>query len=168
MALVDAVAAGAARQPRPAFFSPVVDFLCLGGGSLLLLPVLLWVIPDTLNGQTLVFAGPGTKGMTAVKLGKVGNELKEEQLWEYSGNVLIYNTPVLKDGFLYGLSSGGNLFCINAKTGETAWTDSANRMQYGAMVDVGPAILARSRFSATTSGKAVTAATRPLLVRSSA
>jgi hypothetical protein len=56
MALVDAVAAGAARRPRPAFLSPIADFLCLGGGSLLLLPVLVWVVPDNLNAQALVFA----------------------------------------------------------------------------------------------------------------
>src|SRR5215470_8615068 len=56
MALVDAVAAGTVRRPRPVFFSPLADFLCLGGGSLLLLPVLVWIVPDDLNAQTLVFA----------------------------------------------------------------------------------------------------------------
>jgi hypothetical protein len=56
MALADAVPAGAARLPRPAFLSPAVDFLCLGGGSLLLLPVLMWVVPDHFNVQALTFA----------------------------------------------------------------------------------------------------------------
>jgi hypothetical protein len=56
MALVDAVQAGRVRQQSRAFFSPVFDFLCLGGGSLLLLPILTWVIPDNLNTAALGFA----------------------------------------------------------------------------------------------------------------
>ncbi len=56
MALVDAVQAGSIRQQSRAFFSPVFDFLCLGGGSLLLLPILIWVIPDNLNARALGFA----------------------------------------------------------------------------------------------------------------
>lgn len=56
MALVDAVQAGRVRQQSRAFFSPVFDFLCLGGGSLLLLPILTWVIPDNLNARALGFA----------------------------------------------------------------------------------------------------------------
>ena len=54
-----------------------------------------------------------------------------------------FNTPVLKDGLLFGLSDRGALFCLNARTGETAWTDGVNRREnFGAIVDVGPVILA--------------------------
>jgi hypothetical protein len=49
MALVDVVRVEAPIQRRRAFFSPMLDFLLLGGGSLLLLPILLWVIPDDYN-----------------------------------------------------------------------------------------------------------------------
>ena len=34
-----------------------------------------------------------------------------------------YNTPVLKNGLLFGLSDRNHLFCIDAKTGKTAWVD---------------------------------------------
>lgn len=56
MALVDTAQAAAVRQPSRAFFSPTFDFLCLGGGSLLLLPILTWVIPDSVHTNALFFA----------------------------------------------------------------------------------------------------------------
>ena len=34
----------------------------------------------------------------------------------------MYNTPVVKDGMLYGLTSGNELYCIDIKTGKTAWS----------------------------------------------
>ena len=40
---------------------------------------------------------------------------------------VVFNTPVLKDGFLYGFSDKGNLFCLNAKDGKPAWTDTTKR-----------------------------------------
>lgn len=56
MALVDAAQVGTVRQSNRAFFSPLLDFLCLGGGSLLLLPILVWVIPDSADIGTLYVA----------------------------------------------------------------------------------------------------------------
>lgn len=53
MSLVDAVRPDLASQQRRAFFSPTIDFFCLGGGSLLLLPILIWGIPDDVNPRSL-------------------------------------------------------------------------------------------------------------------
>ncbi len=53
MALVDAAQAGATRRQSRAFFSPAFDFLCLGGGALLLLPILAWMIPDSAHTSAL-------------------------------------------------------------------------------------------------------------------
>ena len=57
-----------------------------------------------------------------------------------------YNTPVLKDGLIYGLSAAGrgatNFFCMKADTGEEAWTDSAKRGECGAVFDAGDVLLA--------------------------
>ncbi|MBU6400190.1 MAG: PQQ-binding-like beta-propeller repeat protein, partial [Verrucomicrobia bacterium] len=53
-----------------------------------------------------------------------------------------FNTPVLKDGFLFGLSDKGLLFCLNAKTGETAWTDTAKHDRFGTTLDAGSVLLA--------------------------
>ena len=38
-----------------------------------------------------------------------------------------FNTPVLTDGLLFGLSDKGVFFCINATDGKTAWTDTVKR-----------------------------------------
>ncbi len=72
-------------------------------------------------GDTLILAGPGT-GITAIKLALDGEGLKEEKVWGNTDNSVQFNTPVLKDGKLYGLSNGGQLFCINTETNKTAWT----------------------------------------------
>ena len=37
-------------------------------------------------------------------------------------NSLIYNTPALKDGLLYGISTTNVLFCVKEDNGETAWS----------------------------------------------
>jgi outer membrane protein assembly factor BamB len=117
-----------------------------------------------IDGQTLIYAGP-TSGTTAEKLAKQGDELKAEELWRNRDNSLIYNTPVLKDNLLFGISTDGNLFCINTETGDTAWTapltaSSGERAQpapaqgrkrrggggggggYGSVVDAGPVLFA--------------------------
>ena len=57
-----------------------------------------------------------------------------------------FNTPVLKDGLLFGLSSDNKLFCINGKDGKTAWTEAipatGRSRGYGSIVDAGSVLLA--------------------------
>jgi len=64
---------------------------------------------------------------------------------ERAGGLAQFNTAVLKDGFLYGLTQQNAFFCINEKTGAVAWTDAASRgtpAGYGSVVDAGPVLLA--------------------------
>lgn len=56
MALVDTVPAVAAIRQNRSFFSPLMDFVCLGGWSLLMIPVLAFAVPDDLHPETLLFA----------------------------------------------------------------------------------------------------------------
>jgi outer membrane protein assembly factor BamB len=53
-------------------------------------------------------------------------------------------TPVLKDGRLFGISGGGNFFCLDAKTGQKLWvsTDRFGERGFGALVAAGPSIMA--------------------------
>ena len=54
-----------------------------------------------------------------------------------------FNTPVLKDGLLFGLSDKGTFFCLDAKTGKTDWTDTTKRGgNFAAILDAGSVILA--------------------------
>lgn len=81
------------------------------------------------DGETIIYAGP-TRGMTAEKLVQHAGELVAEPQWRNPDNSVMYNTPVLKRGLLFGLSNLNSLFCINVQTGETAWNapvdDTAN------------------------------------------
>jgi outer membrane protein assembly factor BamB len=113
---------------------------------------LLWQIPypfsgmaynaatPIIDGQTVVIAGQN-RGTKAFRIEKQGTTFAVKDLWANAQLGVQFNTPVLKDGFLYGLSDRGNFFCINAKTGETAWTDTVRRANFGAILDVGPVLL---------------------------
>ena len=60
--------------------------------------------------------------VTAIGLTMGGGELKEEQLWTNTDNTMRFNTPVLKDGVMFGLSNNSTLFSIKTDTHETAWS----------------------------------------------
>lgn len=92
------------------------------------------------DGQTVIITGSG-RGTKAFKIEKVGEKYNPTKLWENPTGTQ-FCTPVLKDGFLYGLSDKKSFFCINAKDGKEAWTDAGRVDNYGAMVDAGTAVLA--------------------------
>ena len=72
-----------------------------------------------------------------------------KELWSNPDLGTQYNTPVLRDGLLFGLSDGNNLFCINAQTGRTAWTDSATSGSrgFGVVVGAGSCMMALTKDS---------------------
>jgi outer membrane protein assembly factor BamB len=115
---------------------------------------LLWKIPfaparraynaatPIVDGQTVIYTGAG-RGTTAVKIEKSGDGFAAKQLWKNGEIAVQYNTPVLTGGLLFGLSDRGNLFCIDAKTGKSAWTDTARHGRgFAAIVAAGSAVLA--------------------------
>ena len=131
---------------------------------------LLWQIPYTqgrynaatpmLDGVTLIYAGP-TRGITADKLVRKAEKLTAEKLWNNPDNSVLYNTPVLKNGLLFGLSTLDSLFCVNVSTGKTAWNAPQGQGRpralggrirrgrgggggYGSIVDAGDVLLAIS------------------------
>jgi outer membrane protein assembly factor BamB len=102
-----------------------------------------------IDGSMVIFAGPAQGQTTAYKIEKSGDSLKGTQLWNAAVGTA-YNTPVLKDGFLYGLVAGGggrggrgggagNYACLNLANGQVAWNDTANNRNttYGAIVEAG-------------------------------
>jgi outer membrane protein assembly factor BamB len=82
------------------------------------------------DGQTIIFGGT-RRGERAVKIEKQGDTFVAKELWSNPQTSVQFNTPVLKDGLLYGLSQGNEFFCIKEDTGQTAWTAPAGQPSAG-------------------------------------
>jgi outer membrane protein assembly factor BamB len=94
------------------------------------------------DGATVYLTGQG-RGIKALKIEKQGEAFATKEVWTNADANVSFNTPVLKDGFLYGLTGVGNLFCVDAKTGKTAWTDTAKHSGFGSIVDAGAVMFAQ-------------------------
>jgi len=73
------------------------------------------------DGQTIIYAG-SNRGITAVRLEKEGEGFVAKPLWKNAEISVQFNSPVLKDKYLYGISGRNELFCLNAADGQTIWT----------------------------------------------
>ncbi|HOT73611.1 MAG TPA: PQQ-like beta-propeller repeat protein [Anaerohalosphaeraceae bacterium] len=116
---------------------------------------LLWKLPflplersynsvtPIVDGPVVVYSG-ASRGTFAVRIEKQGEQFVPVPLWENKEIATRYNTPVLHQGYLYGLSEKGNLFCLNAADGKLSWLDEVQRDRggFGAIVDVGSALMA--------------------------
>jgi outer membrane protein assembly factor BamB len=88
------------------------------------------------DGRTVIYTGAG-RGTKAVTIERQGTGFVTQELWSNPDVAPQYNTPVLKDGLLFGLSDRGNLFCIDAKSGQTTWIDETTHGRgFAAMLDV--------------------------------
>ena len=94
------------------------------------------------DGQTVIYTGAG-RGAKAVKIEKQGDTFAAKEIWSNAELAPQFNTPVLKDGLLFGLTDKNSLYCIDAKTGKTAWTDTTARGSsgFGEIVDAGPCLM---------------------------
>ncbi len=96
------------------------------------------------EGQTLIYSG-SARGTRAVKVEKRGDALAATEVWANKENSVLYNTPVLKNGLVFGLSATDILFWLDAGTGKTAWTTELKGKAwpgYGSIVDAGPVLVA--------------------------
>ncbi|GIX02498.1 MAG: serine/threonine protein kinase [Thermogutta sp.] len=93
------------------------------------------------DGQTIYFAGAG-RGSRAIRVEKSGAEYVIRELWSNPDVAPQFNSPILKDGKLFGLSQRGNFYCLDAQTGKTLWMDDNSYTAFGALLDAGPVLLA--------------------------
>jgi outer membrane protein assembly factor BamB len=75
------------------------------------------------DGQAIYFSG-SRRGVKALKLEKSSDGFTAKELWSNPEKSVQFNSPVLKDGFLYGITDRNELFCLNARDGKTAWSAS--------------------------------------------
>ncbi len=94
-----------------------------------------------IDGSIVYFTG-NARATKAVKIEKTADGFAARELWTNDQNRGHFSTPVLKNGMLYGLNDRGNFFCIDANTGQTAWTDAANMDRFGAILDAGSVLAA--------------------------
>jgi outer membrane protein assembly factor BamB len=150
---------------RPAYGSPVL--MTVDGTKQLVTPAvrslvginvadgkLLWQVPFTgkynsstpvIDGQTVIYSNPGG-GTAAYQVEKTNDGFAAKELWKKSQAANQYNTPVLRDGLLFGLAPAGrratNFFCMSARTGDVLWTDNVPRGECGAVLNAGGVLLA--------------------------
>jgi outer membrane protein assembly factor BamB len=93
-----------------------------------------------INDAVIYYTGQGN-GMKAVKVEKSGNGYAAKELWSNPDVGAKWNTPVLKDGYLYGFTDQKRIYCINAESGKTAWVDNAVNSDFASIVDCGQVII---------------------------
>jgi outer membrane protein assembly factor BamB len=92
------------------------------------------------DGHTIYLTGQGT-GMKAIKVDKSGNEYITKEIWSNPEVGAKWNTPILKDGFLYGFTDQKRIYCLNSTTGQTAWVDNTVNSDFATIVDCGSVII---------------------------
>jgi len=120
--------------------------IALAGGKI------LWQVPAAPQGRTYNSATPIVDGATviytgqsagtkAVKIEKQGDGFAAKEVWSNGQLGTGFNTPVLKDGLLFGFSDRGSLYCLDAKDGKTAWSDSSTRRDnFCSILDAGSVV----------------------------
>jgi outer membrane protein assembly factor BamB len=93
-----------------------------------------------IDGPTIVYSGQGT-GSKAIKVEKLGDQLATKELWVNAEVGAKWNTPVLKDGFLFGFSDQKRIYCLNYSTGQTAWIDNTVNSDFSTIVDCGSVVI---------------------------
>jgi outer membrane protein assembly factor BamB len=99
------------------------------------------MITPIVDGSTVFCCGQDA-GTVALKVEKQGEGFKVNELWKKKEGAHKYNTPVLKDGLLFGLTKGAQFYCMDAKSGEVLWTDSKKRGECGEILDAGSVLVA--------------------------
>jgi outer membrane protein assembly factor BamB len=119
---------------------------------------LLWQVPlapgrmlynsitPIVDGPTVIYAREGS-GTVALKIEKKDDAFTTKELWNKKDSSGKYNTPVLKDGLLFGLAPAGRgagyFYCMKAETGEVLWKDDkTKRGECGTVYDAGTVLLA--------------------------
>jgi outer membrane protein assembly factor BamB len=57
-------------------------------------------------------------------------------IWRVKSPVLQLLTPLVKDGLLYTIDSQGTMLCLNAKTGETVWSEKLKGKYHSSPVSI--------------------------------
>jgi len=95
------------------------------------------------SGQNIIYTGAG-RGTIKVNIEKDNTGFNAVELWNNPDVSVQFNTPVKKDDLLFGYTNRGNLYCLDAGNGQTAWMDTIkhDRSGFAAIVDAGSVMMA--------------------------
>ena len=114
------------------------------------------IVTPILQGDTVTLASH-TVGTFQVRIRNSGDGQVAEPVWSNKDVKTNITTPVLKDGYLYGLgtSRGKNseFVCLNHKTGELVWSE-AGYDDYASVIGLGDTLLIHGSRGAVTLIKA--------------
>lgn len=110
---------------------------------------LLWKIPTptetrfynsstpVIDGKNIYIGGQGS-GFKGLEVSENNGKFEVTELWKNPAMSVSYNTPVLKNGYLFGNEARfGYLFCLNAATGEISWADTTKHNRFASVQDLG-------------------------------
>jgi outer membrane protein assembly factor BamB len=97
-------------------------------------------VSSYIDGQTIYYSGQGS-GTKAIQVVREGDKFVTKELWSTAEVGAKWNTPVLKDGFLYGFTDQKRIYCINASNGQTGWIDNATNSDFATIVDCGSVLV---------------------------
>ncbi len=93
------------------------------------------------DGRTVIFSGQD-RGINAVRIEKSNHGYTVEKIWSNNELSTAFNTPVLNDHLLFGLSHRTNLYCLDTRTGDVLWIDDARHERFGVIVNAGGTLFA--------------------------
>ena len=116
------------------------------------------IVTPVIVDDLVIYSGIN-KPLTAVRVSQPGGKWAAQPVWENADLPMYMSSPVAAAGHLFGLThrNRGQFFCVDAKTGKTAWTTRGREGENAALVIAGDVLLAT-----TTEGELVVARRDPL------
>lgn len=93
-----------------------------------------------IDGNKIYYTGQGT-GIKAVEIVRESDKYVAKELWSNTEVGAKWNTPVLKNGYLYGFSDQRRIYCVNASNGQTSWIDAATHSDFATIQDCGQVLV---------------------------
>lgn len=117
------------------------------------------------TGQAMVVVGSHQAGLIGIKVTRSGDEFKAEQAWVGKDVAPNFASPVAVGRHVYGLGPSQNLFCVDAGTGQKAWSKEGYFTGSAAKAYAGLLVMGPNLAVVTDDGQLLLIATDPAACR---
>ncbi len=111
----------------------------------------------------LVLVGSHQAGTIGLKISRQGDTCKASTAWREKRIAINFSSPVLVNGYLYGLGPAGEMFCADAVTGKEKWSVEISRGGNNAQAQF--VVLGNNILALTDSGELILVAAEPKKAR---